>query len=326
MLRVKRSLITAFLSGLSLAAAATVGAIAVLLMLSPPTSDDVASPAVNQGPHQARTEALPANTQLTLSDDLKVAHARVAQQMADVEAQRVLTRSIQQELQRVGCYSGPVDGQWTERTKNGMAAFTQSLNVKLPLGAPDYILLTMLQGQRTSACQNGTPRETGTTTARAPERPRVRTPSTAAATVTTGSIPSTGRAEAKTAEVGDFRTSVVTATESVVMPAPPLSPSVILPFTTHPQTSAPLPGRMAVGAPIEQPIAAADLDAPDKHAVMPPASPSPKKARSASRAPTRTAREARPSSNLYSPPPQPRYTEIRQRPISPFARLSRDSP
>lgn len=63
-----------------------------------------------------------------------------------------LVAAIQQELQRVGCYAGDVDGSWNDRTRVAMQAFNSSVHVNLPIGHPDYILLTLLQGHSSKAC------------------------------------------------------------------------------------------------------------------------------------------------------------------------------
>ncbi len=63
-----------------------------------------------------------------------------------------LTLNIQTELKRVGCFSGDPDGSWSDGTRRAMAAFNESVKVQFPLAAPDYILLTLLQGHNSKAC------------------------------------------------------------------------------------------------------------------------------------------------------------------------------
>jgi hypothetical protein len=63
-----------------------------------------------------------------------------------------LTRDLQQELQRVGCYAGEVNGMWTPSTRRAMGSFMDRVNATLPLDEPDYILLTLVQGHRGSVC------------------------------------------------------------------------------------------------------------------------------------------------------------------------------
>lgn len=326
MRRVKRSMLTAFLFGLGLATAGTVGALGVLYAVSPPSPDidTFGFAKIARAPHETRTDALPANVQIGNSDDLGAAQARVARQMADIDAQRVLTRSIQQELQRVGCYAGAIDGQWSESTRRSMGAFTQALNAKLPINAPDYILLTMLQGQRGVACGPAKSNEAPTTTARATEKPRVR--ERAAERIETPALPSAKWQEAKSAVqeqprreiVPEFRTSVVTATEAVNAPLP-FQPMIVQPSVSQPSAT-PLPGRMAVGAPVQEPIAMPQADSDEPPAVAPPPPAAAKKARAATRDPLREYRPV--PVVIYGSPGQQR----RSGGGSPFASLSRNAP
>lgn len=63
-----------------------------------------------------------------------------------------LARNLQSELKRVGCYSGAVDGDWGGASKRAMTTFLQKVNATLPVEAPDYILLTLIQGHADKAC------------------------------------------------------------------------------------------------------------------------------------------------------------------------------
>jgi hypothetical protein len=70
-----------------------------------------------------------------------------------------LTRELQRELKRVGCYDGDVNGVWTPASRRAMKAFTDRVNASLPIDEPDYILLTLVQGRQDRAC--GAPCPTG---------------------------------------------------------------------------------------------------------------------------------------------------------------------
>lgn len=63
-----------------------------------------------------------------------------------------LARSIQQELKRVGCYLGEIDGSWGLGSKRAVAAFMQRVNASLPITEPDYILLALIRAQPAAAC------------------------------------------------------------------------------------------------------------------------------------------------------------------------------
>jgi hypothetical protein len=59
-----------------------------------------------------------------------------------------LTRALQRELKRVGCYNGEITGQWTTSTRMAMRAFTERVNASLPVDKPDPVLLSLVQGHR----------------------------------------------------------------------------------------------------------------------------------------------------------------------------------
>jgi Putative peptidoglycan binding domain len=63
-----------------------------------------------------------------------------------------LTRELQKELKRVGCYEGELNGAWTPATRRAMKAFTDRVNATLPVEEPDAILFTMVQGHQDRAC------------------------------------------------------------------------------------------------------------------------------------------------------------------------------
>lgn len=68
-----------------------------------------------------------------------------------------LVRNLQRELKRVGCYWGDIDGDWGTGSKRAMSNFTDRVNASLPIDQPDFILLTLVQGQSGSVCGKGCP-------------------------------------------------------------------------------------------------------------------------------------------------------------------------
>jgi len=63
-----------------------------------------------------------------------------------------LVVDIQRQLKRVGCYWGRVDGSWGVATKNAMREFINRVNATLPLDAPDYVQLALIQSHADNAC------------------------------------------------------------------------------------------------------------------------------------------------------------------------------
>lgn len=63
-----------------------------------------------------------------------------------------VTRAVQAELGRVGCYRGPVTGVWGPETRRAMKVFTNRVNATLPVDKPDVILLSLLASQPAGSC------------------------------------------------------------------------------------------------------------------------------------------------------------------------------
>jgi hypothetical protein len=63
-----------------------------------------------------------------------------------------LTRELQRELKRVGCYEGEISGVWTPSSRVAMKGFTDRVNARLPNDQPDYILLKLVQNQNDKVC------------------------------------------------------------------------------------------------------------------------------------------------------------------------------
>jgi hypothetical protein len=70
----------------------------------------------------------------------------------DPDARYKLVLDIQQQLKRVGCYWGRMDGSWGLATKGAMKEFTDRINATLPLDEPDYIQLTLIQSHGEKTC------------------------------------------------------------------------------------------------------------------------------------------------------------------------------
>jgi hypothetical protein len=70
----------------------------------------------------------------------------------DADARNKLAENIQQQLRRVGCYWGRIDGSWNAITKDAMKEFTDRVNAILPLDQPDYVQLALVQSQSAEIC------------------------------------------------------------------------------------------------------------------------------------------------------------------------------
>ena len=63
-----------------------------------------------------------------------------------------LTRALQRELRRAGCYNGEINGIWTPSTRQAMKTYTDVANAKLPVTNPDPVLLALIQGDQNLGC------------------------------------------------------------------------------------------------------------------------------------------------------------------------------
>jgi hypothetical protein len=59
---------------------------------------------------------------------------------------------LQRELARVGCYSGEINGVWTNSTRDAMKVFMDRVNAALPTNQPDDILLVLVRGHAGKVC------------------------------------------------------------------------------------------------------------------------------------------------------------------------------
>lgn len=126
----------------------------------PSTSSAVIVPAP-AAPQPRAGVLAPASSATVLSstsrDDTASLTAGRKSRTADSEARSTLASDIQRELKRVGCYEGDVNGDWGSATRKAMKSFTERVNATLPVDEPDYILLTLVQGQSTPACGKSCP-------------------------------------------------------------------------------------------------------------------------------------------------------------------------
>lgn len=93
-------------------------------------------------PVEPALKPLPAST-------AQAQYTRVLVSPADRE---MLARDIQRELRRIGCYRGDIDGTWGPQSRQAMGAFTAALKLRLPIDAPDEMMLRLVQGQPQRVC------------------------------------------------------------------------------------------------------------------------------------------------------------------------------
>jgi hypothetical protein len=250
----------------------------------------------------ARIVEQPWTAQITVAPENASAKKLTSSKPSSDEQRQSLVRDLQLELKRVGCYDGEANGQWNTSSKKAMAAFTDRVNASLPYEQPDFILLTLVQGHKGRACGqdcpsgqslagNGrcTPNGVLAQTERKPSDSIKREAAVAAAAAAAAAtLASTKLAEAKkasdratvasswttTTRPAPLETGTVAAVPAptrVIRPPQPVADTPVVtataPVEQPARQAAPLPGRMAMGAPLPAPEAAAPLAA--KPAVRP---------------------------------------------------------
>ena len=149
----------------------------------------------------------------------------------DPDARYKLVLDIQQQLKRVGCYWGRMDGSWGIGTKDAMKNFTNRVNAALPLDEPDYVQLTLIQSHAERTC------------GACPAGQSLSAPGRCIG------LPITAQAKQPTAQAASTQKEVLpwkAASEPGVQGGQPL----FKPMPTTVVSTEPLPGRMAIGNPV----------------------------------------------------------------------------
>jgi Putative peptidoglycan binding domain len=155
---------------------------------------------------------------------------------SDPNARYKLITEIQQQLKRLGCYYGRIDGSWGANSKDAMKTFMDRVNATLPMDDPDYLLLTLLQTHNGRTCGDCPPGLEFSADGRCLPQPTV-----------AQSRPGDGlRTAAVTGEALPWKGVGAAAQQTASRP-------LFTPLPTSAVSSEPLPGRMAIGGPGDLP-------------------------------------------------------------------------
>lgn len=142
------SLFTA-LGGFFLLALTTAVGFALYLATAP---DSISAPAdadaVAEHPLVRAQPPLPANGLRVASTSMPsplAAPAPVIDRVARV-------RELQKKLARAACYGGPIDGVWSDASKDAMRSFVKRVNAALPVEAPDEALIALIGSNDRATC------------------------------------------------------------------------------------------------------------------------------------------------------------------------------
>ena len=67
---------------------------------------------------------------------------------------RALTRDLQTELQRVGCYRGPIDGDWGDGSRRAMERFARRTDVQVRTDEPSRRALRLAEEATGRVCRD----------------------------------------------------------------------------------------------------------------------------------------------------------------------------
>ena len=162
----------------------------------------------------------------------------------DPDARYKLVLDIQQQLKRVGCYWGRLDGSWEFGTKDAMKDFTNRVNATLPLDQPDYVQLTLIQSHGEETCGACPAGQSLSTSGRC-----VGPPITAQAKQTNAPQVMTAQKE-------------VLPWKATSAPDAAGGQPLFKPMPTTVVSSEPLPGRMAIGASVTASVVSQHSGAP----------------------------------------------------------------
>jgi len=119
---------------------------------------DVGTQLIGPGtvPAAASSEATPVPVVVTIAPGANVSGPS-AKSLAIPKEGDTLTRELQRELKRVGCYHGEVHGEWTSATRRAAKDFVDRVNAMLPIVQPDPILYIMVKGKSEQVCGSACP-------------------------------------------------------------------------------------------------------------------------------------------------------------------------
>ena len=127
------------------------------LAQSPTSSPAVRGAMVKPGnmpmPHSTAAEASRFSSPFVTTVAPYIDKPRIPQEHFAIPKYRdALTRELQKELRRVGCYEGDISGTWSESTRRAMKMFIERMNARLPTEEPDAVLYALVKGRDEPIC------------------------------------------------------------------------------------------------------------------------------------------------------------------------------
>jgi hypothetical protein len=121
--------------------------------IGPTVSGGMLKPEIVPMLHSPGAEASRFSSPLVTTVSPHVGRPRIPQERLSIPKDRdALTREIQKELRRVGCYEGDINGTWSQSTRRAMKTFIERMNARLPTDEPDAVLYALVKSQDEPIC------------------------------------------------------------------------------------------------------------------------------------------------------------------------------
>ena len=117
----------------------------------------ISTSAVGQEASSAPDASAPEQARVTTRRQTTLVAEPVASRPVGPNDSFSITQNVQRELQRLGCYDGEINGNWSRSSRAAAERFLDRVNAKLPTDEADDVLLALLQGQKGFVCSQCPP-------------------------------------------------------------------------------------------------------------------------------------------------------------------------
>jgi hypothetical protein len=102
--------------------------------------------------HTALEEARLAQEAAKVAEEQRLAAVKAAEEAVRLRDRLLLARNLQDELKRVGCYEGPLDGNWSAAAKQALSNFSKLANVTAVSDQPVDAILAIVKSKTGRVC------------------------------------------------------------------------------------------------------------------------------------------------------------------------------
>lgn len=163
----------------------------------------------------------------------------------DPKSRYKLVVELQRKLKERRCYFGRIDGSWGSGSKYAMKSYMDRANAALPFEEPNFVMLTLLQSQKSSVRCDSCPADQTLSNGRC-------VPQSTIAQAAQPNAPQGASARAsltwQTTTTSTTGTTIAATAPTTTTAAPAAQP-LFTPLPSSVVSTEPLPGRMAIGGP-----------------------------------------------------------------------------